>query len=57
MVEHRTEVIGPTGDHDAIFTFANPQSHDRLAARPGNILVARYHSVFVDGIRATPAPP
>ena len=31
--------------------------HDRLAARPGNVVVARYHSVFLDGIRVMPAQP
>lgn len=45
--------LAPRGDEDAVFTVAGPALHEQLAARPGNILVGRSRSVFVDGIRVS----
>ena len=48
--------LAPTGDEDAVFTIGGPSVHEQMAKRPDNILVARYQSVFVDGVRVTPRP-
>ena len=44
------------GESDVVFTFVGPASHERLAARPDNIVAAHSRGVFVDGIRVSARP-
>ncbi len=40
----------PTGEEDAVFTFADAAGHERLSARAGNIAVAEFGGYFVDTV-------
>src|SRR5262249_19270507 len=48
------QALSARGDEDAELDFANPMLHTELAARPGNVLIAFDHSVFIDVVKKRP---
>jgi hypothetical protein len=43
-----------TGEEDAVLTLARGERHAELAARPGNIVLAEFGGLFIDGVRLPP---
>ena len=45
--------LAPTGEEDAMITVAGRTTHERLARRPGNIVLGERRDVFLDAVRIT----